>query len=289
MQIFCNGIIEGLQFALIGLAFATVYNTTKTFHLALGAIYSLAAYLFWSCLTLHLPWGVSVIVTVVLCGVVGALCEIVLHWPFSRKSSPQSVHMIGSLGMYLVIIQIIILTWGNDNHLLRKGLDQTFVFNTISFTQVQVIGVVIIIVVIAIFFLFMRYSEAGLLFRAISDNQTLLKLMGKNVRSLRLTAFFVSGILISMVSIINAYDVGFNPNRGMKIGMIGVVATIIGGRNSFAGTVLAGLVLGIIQNSVVAFTNSSWEEAVTFMVLAIVLFIKPNGLFSNKVRMEENG
>jgi branched-subunit amino acid ABC-type transport system permease component len=87
-----------------------------------------------------------------------------------------------------------------------------------------------------------------------------------------------------------AVDVGFDPHVGMRAVLVGAAATIVGGRNSFAGAIIAGLLFGVIRAEVVWFTSSRWEEAATFVLLAVSLFLMPRGLkglVSDRARLEE--
>jgi len=288
MQILINGIIQGLLFALMGTAFSLVYSTTRTFHIALGALYALAPYILLACL--NSGWGIIISILVSLCvtGCIGVLCEEVVHWPFSRKSAPLEIHLIGSLGMFLVIIQVIALIWGNDIQVLRTGVDQVFVVSDrLRLTRAQLVGGMGAAAVLVIFFFLLQKSNLGLQLRGMADNSILLSLLGKNVRRLRRLVFLVSAILASIAALASAFDTGFDPYGGLNIVLIGMVATIIGGRGSLFGAAIAGLLLGIVRSQVVWYGSSRWEEAVTFLLLSLFLFVRPQGLLGRKLRLEE--
>jgi len=287
MQALANGIVQGMLFALMGLAFSLVYSTTRTFHIALGGIFALAPYVLLSCLYLELPWAVGILATMIVCGSLGLLCEETLHWPFLRKAAPPEVHLIGSLGMFLVIIQVIVLIWGNETQVLKTGIDEVYAFADIRLTRAQLVAGTGALLVIALFFVWLRRSSLGLQFRAMADNPTLLSLLGRNVRSLRRLVFIASAAMASLAAMASAYDVGFDPHGGLQAVLIGMVATIVGGRGSFAGAAIAGLLLGIIRSQVVWYSSARWEEAATFLILALILFSRPQGLFGRKLRLEE--
>jgi len=287
MQIVANGLIQGLLFALMGVAFSLVYSTTRTFHIALGAIYALAPYILLACVQAGTGWVVGVVAALFISALVGLLCEEVLHWPFLRKAAPPEVHIIGSLGMFLVLIQVIALIWGNDTQVLRAGVDEVYTVAGVRFTRAQLIGGGVAIAVMTGFFLWLRRSNLGLQFRAMSDNPVLLSLLGRNVRNLRRKVFMVSAGMAGMAALVTAYDVGFDPHGGLQAVLVGVVATIMGGRGSLFGAALAGLLLGILRSQVVWHFSARWEEAATFLILALILFFRPQGLFGRALRLEE--
>ena len=92
---------------------------------------------------------------------------------------------------------------------------------------------------------------------------------------------------MAAVSIAQAWDVGFDPHIGLKAVLIGMVAMIIGGTGNFAGPFVGGILLGILRTQVVWFGSARWEEAVTFALLALFLFFRPQGIFSRQARLEE--
>lgn len=287
MQILIHSLVQGLLFALMGIAFALVYNTTRVFHVSLGAIYALAPYIFLTCLNNGLPLSFCILATLVVCGIIGLLCEEALHWPFLRKSAPPEIHLIGSLGMFLVIIQLIVLVWGNDTQVLKSGIDQVYAFWEIRLVHAQLVGGVLAIAALALFFLWLRNTNLGLQFRAMADNPILLSLLGRDVRNLRRLVFIVSALIASVAALVTSYDVGFDPYGGLRTVLVGMVATIVGGRGSFTGAAVSGLLLGIIRGQVVWYSSARWEEAATFLILAVILFFRPQGLWGRKLRLEE--
>lgn len=287
LQTLLNGLIQGALFALMGLAFSLVYSTTRVLHVALGAVYALAPYILLAALAGGLGWTAGLILAVGVAVLAGMFCEEALHWPFQRRGAPPEVHLIGSLGMFLVLVQIIALVWGNDVQVLRGGVDTVYVLGELRVTHAQVVGGVGAVVAIGAFFLWLRRTELGLQFRAMADNPTLLGLLGRDVRKLRRLVFGVSAALAALAALGSAYDTGFDPHGGLNAVLIGVVAAIVGGRGSLAGAALVGLLLGVIRSEVVWFASARWEQAATFLILALVLFFRPQGLFGRKIRLEE--
>ena len=123
-------------------------------------------------------------------------------------------------------------------------------------------------------------------FRALADNPDELALRGYNIRRLRLLAFGVSGLLGAVSALLTAYDIGFDPNVGLSALLLAVVAVIIGGRQSFIGPVVGGILLGMVRSEVVWILSARWQEAVTFGLLVLFLYMRPNGLVGRETRLE---
>lgn len=288
MQIFLNGLLQGILFGAIGVAFALVYRTTKVFHLALGGIGALAPYIGLSIIAAGLPGWVAVAFAVFAAACIGVLIDESIHWPFSRKRAPAAVHLIASLGAYLVIVQCIALIWGNETQALRIGVDQTWTALGITLAQTQVLGPALTLTATVALFVWLNVAGRGLELRALADNPVLVALLGRNVRALRRWVFGLSAALAASVSIAQAWDVGFDPHVGLKAVLLGMVSMIIGGSGSFVGPFVGGVLLGVIRAEVVWFGSARWEDAVTFAILALSLFFRPQGIFAQRLRMEES-
>lgn len=287
MQVVLNGVIQGMLFAIMGVAFSLAYSATRTFHVALGSIFTLAPYVLLASIESGLGWGGGIILATGVAGLIGVLCEELIHWPLLRKGAPPEVHLIASLGALLVIVQIVILLWGADAQVLRTGLDGVLTFGEVRLTMAQVQAGGAAIVLLVVFFVWLDRSALGLQFRAMADNAVLLSLLGRDVRRLRRLVFAVSAAMAAIAALATAHDVGFDPHGGLKAVLTGMAATIIGGRGSLGGAAVVGFALGIIRNEAVWLVSSQWEEAITFLLLALVLFIRPEGLFGRKLRLEE--
>ena len=122
-QTLLNGVIQGLLFAVVGVAFSLVYATTRVFHLALGASFALAPYLLQACLRAGLPLWVGATAAGVAAVLLGLTAEELIHWPLERRRAPGEIHLIASLGLFLIVTQVIVLIWGSDAQVLSAGID----------------------------------------------------------------------------------------------------------------------------------------------------------------------
>jgi branched-chain amino acid transport system permease protein len=214
------------------------------------------------------------------------VCEWLNHARLTRKGASDGAHLISSLGIYIVLVQIIAILWGNDTKTLRTGLDSTVHLGGTILAQSQLIMAGVACALLLGVWMMLRASNIGLRLRALADNPTQFALFGYNVDAHRLIAFALAGAFASASSLLTAYDIGFDPYTGLHSVLLAVVAVIIGGRHSFAGPALGGLVLGLVRALVVWHLSARWQEAVTFAVLALFLLLRPHGLFGQKTRIE---
>jgi branched-chain amino acid transport system permease protein len=217
---------------------------------------------------------------------ISLLCEISNHARLSRNGVSAGGHLISSLGLYIIITQLIVMKWGSDAQTLRHGVSRVINISGILLTSPQIVVASVSALVIALFFLWLRFSRKGLQFRALSDNANEVALRGYNIKRLRLLAFGMSGLLCSAGAIVLSYDRGFSPYGGMTAILLAVVAMIVGGRQTFVGPVIGGLVLGVLREETAYLFAARWQELFTFLLLALFILVKPSGLIGNKGRLE---
>jgi branched-chain amino acid transport system permease protein len=254
--------------------------------MAQGAVYAIAPFILLSLINNGSNIATAVIIAVAASIILSILFERFNHWPLYKKGTSTQGHFISSLGIYIIVIQAIAILWGNDTKVLRNEIDIVYNFFDIAITRSQALGGVISVVSIACFFLWLKRSEGGIKFMALSDNPVQLSLMGYDISGMRLLAFGMSGIFTGIASLLMAMDIGFDPYGGFKIVLLAIVATIIGGKGSFVGPVIGGILLGIIRSQVVWHTSAKWEDAVSFLILVLFLFFRPQGIMGEKGRIE---
>lgn len=286
MQIILNGLISGAAIALLAVAFQMVYLPTRVFFIGLAGIYSLAPFLVLAVSKAGMPLAVGVALAVATCMLVAVACEWLNHAPLARKGASDGAHLISSLGIYILLVQLIAILWGNDTKTLRTGIDSTVQFGGSILTGSQLIMAGIAVMLLLGVWVMLRTSNIGLRLRALADNPMQFALFGYNVDAHRLIAFAFAGLFASASSLLIAYDVGFDPYTGLHAVLLAVVAVIVGGRHSFIGPAIGGLLLGLVRAEVVWHFSARWQEAVTFGVLVLFLLLRPHGLFGQKARIE---
>jgi len=286
MQVAVNGLITGLTIAVLALGFTVTYLPTRVFHVALGGVFTIVPFVAWACLSIGCPWYLVVAAAAVTGVSLSFACEAFNHRYLERKAASAGVHLVSSLGLYIIIVQIITLIWGNQPKVLRVGVDTIFNVGGLVLTRAQVLAVVSSTILLIAFYAWLRLSNLGLQFRAMSDNPTEMSLRGYSVVRLRLLSFSISGLLATVSGLVFALDIGFDSRGGLTMLLLAVVAMIIGGRQSFWGPLIGGVLLGVARAEVAWFLSASWQEAATFILLAIFLLIRPNGIMGQKYRLE---
>ena len=285
MQVLANGIINGSTIALLALSFQLVYMPTRAFHVALAAVYTVVPLLTWQLAAWGLPWTVASAAALLGGMAFSAAIDLFNHVPLQRRRAGYVAHLLSSLGIYIVTVQVVVIVWGNETKSLWE-MPGVLRFAGVIITLPHAVSGLVAIATLAAFFAWLRYSDAGLTFRALADNSKEVALRGYNVSRLRLLAFCISGLLAGVAALLEAQSVGFYPYGGLDAFVVAVAAAIIGGRTSLLGPVLAGFLIGYARSEVAWTLSAQWQDGVIFVLLMVFLLLRPQGLIARRGRIE---
>ena len=274
-----------MLYSLLALGFALVYNTTHIFHIAAAGIFVFAAYMFWLfSANLGLPLLPAALVAIALTMGLSLVTEVAVYRPLKRRKATLNVEMIASIGLMTMIVNMVALIFGNDTKMVTNEILPTLVFGDLIVTTPQIYQVAVSTVFITVFLIVLRTTNWGKRLRALSADETLYMTLGYNPAATRTAVFLASGFFIAVASCLMVYDIGMDPNMGMNVLISAIVAMIIGGVGRFSTCLLGGLTLGVLQSVTVYFFSSNWQNAVSFLVLLVFLFLRPQGIAGYKQR-----
>ena len=272
IQFIINGLVNGAIFSLIALGFALIYNTTKIFHIAYSILFTVSPYLLYSfSIQLKLPIGIGIVLAILGTIILSLLIEIMVYKPLDNRKSSLNVIMISSIGVMIVIINIIALIYGNETKIIDPNIPKSISISNVIITYPQIIQ------------LFTSISF-GIKTRAMRDDIYLCEIFSMNIRNFRLFLFALSALFVAIGGMLIAYDVGVDPYVGLPMLLNAVVALIIGGIGRFYAPIIGGFVIGLLQSIVAWKFSANWQDAVTFSILIIFLLFRPQGLFGEKRR-----
>ena len=285
IQFLVNGLITGVLYSLLAIGFALVYNTTRIFHIAAAALYVVAAYAFYVfAVKLGLPLVLAFVLATIFTMLISLCTEYGVYQPLKKRKASLNVTMIASIGLMTVLVNLVAMIFGNETKVIDNTIQPTFAFGDIIITTPQMYQLVVGVAIIVIFLLFISFSRFGLKLRALSTDDELYATMGYSINRTRTYVFLLSGLFISVASCLTVYDVGLDPHMGMNVLINAMVAMIIGGIGRFGTCVVGGLILGVLQSLVVYQFASNWQNAITFVLLLVLLFLRPQGIAGYKQR-----
>jgi branched-chain amino acid transport system permease protein len=281
-QYILSGLSNGAIYALIGFGFAMIYNATGIINFAQGEFVMLGGILTVFFLTvLKLPIIPAIILAVAISTIVGVCFERLAIRPL-QNAKPLSLIII-TIGASIFIRGAAMIIWGKDTHALPafSGSDPIYIAGATILPQHLWIFAVTVLTIIAgrIFF---NYSIAGKAMRACAYNSQAAGLVGINVKNMVLLSFAISSAIGSLAGIIIAPLTMTSYDVGVMLGLKGFCAVIIGGMSSGLSTVIGGLLLGLLESLGAGYISASYKDAIAFIILLLILFIRPEGLFTKK-------
>ena len=279
VQYIFTGIAIGSIYAMVGLGFNMIYNATGIINFAQGEFVMLGGmFMVWLATLFGLPLVIAFPIAVILVTAVGALFERLAIYPLKKPS--VLILIIVTLAGSFVFRGLAMLIWGKQMHTLPHFSGETpinILGATILPQTLWVVGILCAAVIALT--LFFSFTMAGKAMRACSINTTAASLVGINVKGIVLLSFALSAALGGMAGIVITPIVMMEYGKGPMFAIKGFCAAILGGLGNGPGAVVAGLLIGIMESLGAGFVSSGYKDAIALLVLLIVLFIKPSGIF----------
>lgn len=286
MQLLANGLVMGAIYAMVALGFALVYNTTRIFHIAYAVLYMICPYFLLTLYkALQLPLGIAFFIGIVLTMLLSNAIELFVYRPLHRNRSSLNVILISSIGVMIVVVNLVAMLYGNETQILTSNISKSITIGGIILTHTQLAQLFISLLIMGIFLVYLKYTQFGIRTRALRDDPELFVVFGMNVERMRIVLFSMSAFFAAVGGGLVAYDVGMDPYVGMPMLLNAVVALIIGGVGRFEAPILGGFMIGILQSVVVWAFSSRWQDAVTFTLLILFLLFRPQGILGEKERV----
>lgn len=276
------GLVNGAIYALIALGFMIIYNATGVINFAQGEFVMLGAMLTAS-LTgkFHFPLLLMLPIVLVFVALIGALTERLTIYP-AREASPLILIII-TIGLSILLKGLAMFVWGKDP-LPVKAFIPGGPYHFLGATLPPQ-GVLILLVTLLAFLTteaFFRFTLWGKAMRACAYNRLGAQVIGINISNLTCISFALSATLSGLAGIIISPLTFATYDMGTMLGLKGFSAAVFGGLGSAAGAFCGGLILGVLETLSAGYLSSAYKDAVAFLLLLMVLFVRPEGLLSLK-------
>jgi branched-chain amino acid transport system permease protein len=281
-QYVLSGLSNGAIYALIGFGFAIIHNATGIINFAQGEFVMLGGVLTVFFLVFcGFPLLPAIVLSILIVTVVGITFERLAIRPL-KDAKPIRLIII-TIGASIFIRGAAMLIWGKDTHALPafSGNEPLYIAGaTIMPQHLWIFCITILVIIFSR--LFFNHSIIGKAMRACAYNAQAASLVGIDVKIMVMLSFAISAAIGSLAGIIIAPLTMTSYDVGIMLGIKGFCAVIVGGMSSGLGTVLGGLLLGLLEALGAGFISASYKDAIAFIVLLLILFLRPEGLFGKK-------
>ena len=287
LQYLINGVSIGAVYAIIALGYTMVYGIAKMLNFAHGDVIMVGAYISY-CVTsyLGLPAVLGVLIAMVVCTLLGVLIEGLAYKPL-RGTSSLAV-LITAIGISYFLQNGAQLIWGSA----PKNFSSIVTFaplklfsGRLTITGEVIITILASILIMVALTLFTGKTRMGKAMRAVSEDRDAAQLMGINVNRTISMTFAIGSALAAIAGVLLCSAVPtLQPTTGSMPGIRAFTAAVFGGIGSIPGAMLGGILLGVIETFSKAYFSTQFSDAIVFLVLILVLLVKPAGLMGKAVQ-----
>ncbi len=287
LQLVISGLVIGSIYSAVALGFVIIYKATRVVNFAQGELLMVGAYVCYAFLVqMHVPFGVALLLTILFSMALAMLIERLILRPMIGE--PVISIIMVTIGLSLVLRSAVSVVWGTD---IRVYDPKLFPQETISLAGVPVSlefvwCFVLSLFLLAIFSVFFKYSKAGVAMRATAFNQQVAQSMGISVKHIFALSWVISAVVSGIGGVLIGNINGIN-NTLYHFGLKVFPATILGGLDSILGAALGGMIIGVLENLSDGLCNTYFDlsgvkEVAPYIILVVILMIKPYGLFGTK-------
>lgn len=279
-----NGLQLGSIYALVALGYTMVYGIILLLNFAHGDIIMAGAYISWIAMAqLGMHPAFAALLSIVGCMALGVAIDKIAYAPL--REAPRLSVLITAIGVSYFLESGSQLIFGADAKVVPAFVNLTTVsFGSVTLSLTAILTVVVTCISTVILTFLVQKTRLGKAMRAVSEDMGAARLMGVNVNSTISFTFAVGSALAGIGAIL--YSMAYHqatPTMGIMLGTKAFVAAVLGGIGSIPGAVVGGLVVGFVEVAVAALGLSVWQDAVVFLLLIVVLVVKPTGLLGHAV------
>ena len=296
-QTLLNGLTLGSVYGLIALGYSMVYGILKLLNFAHGDIYMIGAYLGYGVFIMFnaetgtlIPAALVIVLMLVVAmvgaGVVSVAVERFAYRPL--RYAPRIAPLISALGVSFILqnlVQITVsprpLSYGS-NMLINLNAGVMVGDLRIHASRLLVIGVTVVLMLALTYFV--QQTRLGRAMRAVSTDLDAAEMMGVDVNRVVLATFFIGAVLAGAAGVlVGIVFFSIRHTMGFVAGLKGFTAAVVGGIGSIPGAMLGGLILGLAEAFTSVYLSATFKDAVAFVILVVILLIKPSGLLGKRI------
>ncbi len=278
-QHFLTGISLGGSYALIAVGYTMVYGILRLINFAHGDLFMMSGY-FMIFAMVSFPWYIAIPLVLLATVLLGVVIEKAAYAPL--RSAPRMSVMISAIGVSYLLqnLATYLFTAIPRAYPEIPFLKQIFQFGSISASLVTLITPVLTIILVILLVQLINHTKIGMAMRAVSKDTEASRLMGIKVNTTISTTFIIGSLLAGVGAVLYFTDrMTVYPYSGSLPGLKCFVAAVLGGIGSIPGAVLGGFIIGISETFLIAFGYSTFSDAFTFLLLIIILLVRPTGIF----------
>jgi branched-chain amino acid transport system permease protein len=279
-QVIISGLLAGALYAMVALGLGLIFGVMRVLNVAHGPLLMLGAYTtFWLFQLLGLNPYLSLLVSMPLLFLVG----VVLQRALVRRvvDAPELSSLLLTFGVSIALVNLAQLGFTSDLRSVEY-LTGSFILGPFAFSKSRVIACAFALVITAGAFVLLKKTRLGKAIRAVSQSREVAQVCGINVQRIHLITFGAASALAAAGGTLVAVMVAIQPEMGQVYTFKSFLVIVLGGAGNYPGALLGGLLLGLIEQLSSLFITTQVNEAVAYILLVLVLLLRPTGLLKGR-------
>ncbi|MFC4670797.1 branched-chain amino acid ABC transporter permease [Seohaeicola nanhaiensis] len=280
-ELMASGLAVGAVYGLIAMSFAIIYKSTGLLNFAQGEMGMIIAYVAWSISTSVDGNPVIVAVGSIGFAVLFALAvERIVIRPM--MSEPILAQIMVTIGLSVIFRSAIVLIWDGLPHNMDVASGNNLIdLGGVRVREAQIAVLLALVLAIVGMWAFFRYSRFGVAMRAVASDEATAQLMGVNSGKVQMAAWAAAAVMSGIAGVLFAIAYELSPSL-YALGLKAFPATILGGLDAVIGSAVGGIIIGVTENLVGGYLSSGLKEVAGFVIIILILMIRPYGLFGEK-------
>lgn len=279
-----NGLTQGSLYALVAIGFVIIFGTMNLVTFAHGEVYMVGAFVGYFALSVYrLPWPVALLSGMAAAWLLGVLIEKAAFRPL--RSAGHMPPLLITIGLSIIIKDLAVIVFGAENRPVPSVYETTIQVAGVPVSVLQLVILGLAGALVLALRLLLQSTKIGRAMRATAQDHEAAYAMGVNVNRVFNISFALASALGGAAGVmVGIYYNTVYPAMGGTAGLKGFAACIFGGLTSIPGAILGGLIIGVVENLTVQFIASGYRDVVAFVVMVLVLLLRPQGLLGKRLR-----
>lgn len=284
------GIAVGALYGMLALSVSLIYASLDIIHFAQGEIFTLGAFLGWVLYMNHVPFVLAVILGMIGTSAFAVLIQKTIYNPILRMSGGFSVRgltfVVAGFGMSAILQNAYWLIFNAASKSYNVDFGKSIQMGSVSIQPIYMVILLLALAVMVVLHFMFKKTKIGLAMKAVSYNKDISSLMGVEVNTVISFAFGLAAALSALAGILSAQIIFVRYNMCAIMLLKAFSAAVVGGLGSVYGAMVGGLLIGVVETFGGSIIGTQYKDIVSFVIMIIVLMVKPGGLFVTKTKQK---
>jgi branched-chain amino acid transport system permease protein len=280
LQQLINGLMLGSSYALIALGYSLIFGVMGLLHFAHGEVFMVGAFIaLQMVLAAHVSLPIAFLGAMMVTAILGILVAGIAFLPIKKEY--EAAPLIATMGLAIIMQNLAVKIFGADQVSFPETIKIiNFQIGGVVISSLQILTLCVTLVLMVLLSLYIKNTKMGKAMRAAAERPTTASLLGVNYKKVVLVTFTIASALAGAAGTLTGLVYSsISPFMSGPATLKGLVIMLMGGLGNLAGAVICGIFLGILEVFCVAYLSASYRDSLTFVMLILVLILRPEGLF----------